>query len=101
MNGSPPFRWFKDWAAWLSGPYREYDRRRYVRIAADVEVAITVPMGTIQGLSTNLTKGGVSVLVPEAITCGTAVFVRFPTIDRSAFAHVRRCVACGNDYKVA
>jgi hypothetical protein len=66
-----------------------------------VEVAITVPMGTIQGLSTNLSKGGVSVLVTEAITCGTAVFVRFPTIDRSAFAHVRRCVACGNDYEVA
>ena len=49
----------------------------------------------------NLSRGGVCVLAQQAITRGTAVFLRFERIDRSAFAHVRRCLARGGDYEVA
>ena len=66
-----------------------------------MEVVITVALGIVQGRSTNVSRGGVSVIVPESIMPGADVFVRFPTIDRSAFAHVQRCVARGNEYEVA
>src|SRR5215472_13379560 len=99
MNrSSAPFRWIKECALWLSHPYREYDRRRNLRLPANVEVVITVALGIVQGRSTNVSRGGVSVIVPESIMPGADVFVRFPTIDRSAFAHVQRCVARGNEY---
>jgi hypothetical protein len=93
MDRKAPFRWIKDCAIWLSHPYREYDRRRDVRFPADVAVAITVSMGIVEGRSVNLSRGGVSVLMPEAIPCGALVLVRFPMLDRSAFAHVLRCAA--------
>jgi hypothetical protein len=100
MSRGAPFRWIKDCATWLSHPYREYDRRRDVRFPADVAAAITVPLGTLEGRSLNLSRGGASLLLPEPVTCGTLVLIRFPMIDRSAFAHVRRCSAHEDKYEV-
>jgi len=85
---------------WLWQPYRDNERRRNVRLPADVDVAMTGPAGTVQGRSTNLSRGGVCVLVREALLPGTTVFVRIETIG-GGFAHVRRCVARGANYEVA
>jgi len=96
-----PFRWIKDCATWLTHPYREYDRRRDVRFPADIAVVITVSLSIVEGRTLNLSRGGASVLLPEPLPCGTVVLVRFPMIDRSAFAHVLRCVAHEDKFDVA
>lgn len=96
-----PLRWIKDCASWLSHPYREYDRRRDIRLPAEVAVSINVSMGVVEGRSLNLSKGGASVLVPESLPCGGVVLVRFPSLDRSAFAHVRRCAPHDDQYEIA
>src|SRR5262249_38490303 len=101
MDRGIPFHRLKKWATWLSDAYRDYDRRRNVRLPAEVEVVLTLPAGTLEARSINVSKGGVSVLATEAIACGTLVFVRFPTIDRSGFAHVRRCAPRGDRYELA
>src|SRR5215469_14622956 len=101
MKPVAPIRWIHDCAMWLWDPFRNPDRRRHVRLPAEVEVEITLRLGTVQGRSSNVSKGGASVLVPEAMTCGAVVFVRFPTIDRSAFAQVRRCAAHEQGFQVA
>jgi hypothetical protein len=101
MSSGVPFRWIRDCANWLSHPYKEYDRRRDVRFPAEVAVTINVPLGVVDGRSLNLSKGGVSVLLPEALTCGSVVLIRFPMLDRSAFAYVRRCVAREDKCEVA
>jgi PilZ domain len=101
MDRGAPFRWIKDCAIWLSHPYREYDRRRNVRFPADADVAITWSVGIVRGRSLNVSRGGICVLVPEAIPPGIVVLVRVPTIDRSAFSHVLRCMAREDHYEVA
>ena len=101
MDVRPPFRWIKDCAAWLSHPYREYDHRRDVRFPVDVKVTITWSAGIVYGRCLNVSRGGICVLMPEAIPPGIVVLVRITTIDRSAFAHVLRCVARENHYEVS
>jgi hypothetical protein len=95
------FRWIKDCANWLSHPYRDYDRRRDVRFPAEVAVAIHVGLGVLEGQSLNVSKGGASVLVSEALPCDSVVLVRFPLLDRRAFAFVRRCEARDEKFEVA
>jgi len=101
MHRRAPIRWIRDCAVWLSHPYREYDRRRNIRLPAEVEVSVAVALFTLQGRTRNLSRGGASILLPEPIAPGTEVFLRFPTIDRSAFAHVRRCTAGEEHYEIA
>jgi hypothetical protein len=100
MSGVP-FRWIRHCANWLSHPYREYDRRRDIRLPAEMAVAVHVAMGVVDGRSSNLSKGGAAVVLPESLPCGSVVLVRFPTLDRSAFAHVRRCEPHDAQFEVA
>lgn len=101
MDRRRPVRWIRNCAAWLSDPYREYDRRRNLRLPADLEAEVTVPLGVLSGRTVDLSRGGASVRLSEPIALQTIVFIRFPTVDRSGFASVRRCSAREDGYEVA
>jgi hypothetical protein len=95
-----PLRWIRDCATWISQPYRSYDRRRAVRLPADVDVTVTVSWGILEGRGTNLSKTGLCVLLPEALSPGTSVFLRVVTFDRSGFASVCRCLERNGAYEI-
>jgi hypothetical protein len=101
MDRLAPIRWIVDCAQWLWHPYREHDRRRNLRLAADIDVTIVLPLGVLNGRTINMSRTGASVVVPEEVAPGATVYIRVPTIDRGGFASVRRCTPHGDGYEVA
>jgi hypothetical protein len=82
----------KSWIAKIAEHYQT-DKRREIRLPAQVPTLLAGPFGSIYATGENATRHGMGVISPEPLPKDSLVFVKLTTLGLMGFANVRHCGA--------